>query len=118
VTKVHVSLYPRYLLLRTYNRLVAACDIPYIVEEVIEESDLLVDRKLVLLHLLLDLRLHLSDMLPVHAHYTRLSDLRLDLLLDLSQLYRLPVLVKELRDKAIGEVLQHCLVGLQMLVLN
>jgi hypothetical protein len=88
------------------------------VEEVIEESDLLVDRKLILLHLLLDLRLHLSDMLPVDTHYTRLSDLRLDLLLDLGQIYRLPVLVEKLRDKAIGEVLQHCLVGLQMLVLN
>ena len=105
MTEVHVGLDPRNLLLRTYDRLVAACDIADIVEEVIEESDLLVDCKLVLLHLLLDLRLHLSDMLPVDPHYTCLRDLRLDLLLDLSQLYGLPVFVKELGDKPIGEVL-------------
>jgi hypothetical protein len=53
------------------------------VQEVIEQSDLLVDCKLVLLHLLLDLRLHLSDVLPVDTHDAGLSDLGLDLFFDL-----------------------------------
>jgi hypothetical protein len=96
VTEIHVGLDPRDLLLRTYHRLVAAGDVPDVMQEVIEQGDLLVDCKLVLLHLLLNLRLHLSDVLPVDAHDASLSDLRLNFFLDFGQLHGLPVFVKEL----------------------
>lgn len=82
MTEVHVGLDPRDLLLRTDHRLVAACDIPDVVQQIIEQGDLLVDCKLILLHLLLDLRLHLRDVVSVDAHDTGLSDLGFDFFFD------------------------------------
>lgn len=118
VTEIHICLDPRDLLLRTYHRLVAASDVPDVVQEVIEQSNLLVDCKLVLLHLLLDLRLHLSDVLSVHTHDTGLSYLGFNIFLDLGELDGLTVFVEELGYETIGQVLKHSLVGLQMLIFD
>ena len=118
VTEIHIRLNPCYFLLSANYRLIAAGDISDIMKETIEESDLLVNCKLVILHLLLDLCLHLCDVFPVDPDDACLRDLRLDPLLDLGQLHRLAVFVEQLRHEPIGEVLQHSLVGLQMLVFN
>ena len=118
MTEIHIRLNPCYFLLSANYRLIAAGDISDIMKETIKESDLLVDCKLVILHLLLNLCLHLCDVFPVDPDDACLRDLRLDLFLDLGQLHRLAVFVEQLRHEPIGEVLQHSLVGLQMLVFN
>ena len=118
VVEVRVSADPRDFLLGTDDGLVAAGDLPDVGEQFVEQGYLLVDEELVVLHLLLDLRLHAGDVVGSDSDDAGLRDLGLDLLLDLSELDGLAVLVEELRDKSLRQLLQDRPVRLQVLLLD